>query len=154
MGFIETMKYITVTLSLAAMALFAVPSTLFAEDQPAATPPAHPEGAGRPGGEHRNTMNPEARLKYMTEKLGLDADQQAKAKAIYEKNAPKFKELLAKGRENLTAADKTALSELMKSQFEEFKALLTPAQLEKLKATRPAARGEEHGGAKPKPAAE
>ena len=87
-------------------------------------------------------MDPEARLKFMTEKLGLDADQQAKLKAIYDKNAPKIKELMTKGRENLTDADKTALRDLFKAQMEEVAAVLTPEQKEKLKELHPKGRGE------------
>lgn len=101
-------------------------------------------------------MAPQARLQFLTEKLGLDADQQAKIKAIFEKNGPKFKEIMAKGRENLTDADKTALHELMKSQAEEVNAVLTPAQQEKMKELRQGWHGH-HGDAKPaapKPAAE
>ena len=98
-------------------------------------------------------MDPEARLKFLTEKLGLDADQQAKIKAIFEKNGPKFKELMAKGRENLTDADKTAMRELMKAQAEEIKAVLTPEQQEKMKELRPHGRRADKP-AEPKPATE
>ena len=42
----------------------------------------------------------EAQLKSLTEKLGLDADQQAKIKVIYAKSAQKMKELLGKGQWN------------------------------------------------------
>ena len=131
------MKQFTLTISLAAAALFAIPSTSFAQDTPPGNPPQRPEGGRR--------MDPEARLKFMTEKLALDAEQQAKIKAIFEKNGPKMKELMAKGRENLTDADKTALRDLMKSQTEEINAVLTPAQQEKMKELRPQGRG----GAKP-----
>ena len=131
------MKQFTLTLSFAVAALFAVPSTTFAQDKSTGDQPQRPEGARR--------MDPEARLKFMTEKLALDADQQAKIKAIFEKNGPKMKELMAKGRENLTDADKTALRDLMKSQTEEINAVLTPAQQEKMKELRPQGRG----GAKP-----
>jgi len=93
-------------------------------------------------------MDPQARLKFLTEKLGLDADQQSKIKAIFEKNAPKFKELMSKGRENLTDAEKTALRDLMKSQAEEVNAVLTPAQQEKMKEFRHGGHGG-HGDAKP-----
>ena len=96
-------------------------------------------------------MDPEARLKFLTEKLELNADQQAKIKAIMEKSAPKMKELMDKGRDNLTDADKTAMRELMKSQGEEINAVLTPAQQEKMKALRPQGRGEAKP-AEPKPA--
>jgi Spy/CpxP family protein refolding chaperone len=72
----------------------------------------------------------------MTEKLGLNEEQQGKIKAIYEKNEPKLKELQAKGRQNLTEEDRTKLRELMKAQNEEVVAVLTPEQKEKFKAMR------------------
>ncbi len=125
-----------------------MPSFVRAEDvppkPPGGTEAPKPEGdkpeakrEGRPGGR----MNPEERLKMMTEKLGLTQDQQDKIKAIQEKNAPEFKELMAKGRENLSEADKTKMRELMKSQMEEIGAVLTPEQKEKMKEMRPAGAG-------------
>ena len=81
-------------------------------------------------------MDPAERLKMMTEKLGLTQDQQDKIKAIQEKNAPQFKELMAKGRENLSDADKTKFRELVKNQMEEIGAILTPEQKEKMKELR------------------
>lgn len=132
------MKQFTLTLSVAAAALLAIPSTSFAQDQPAgparAARPGGPAGAGR--------MDPAERLKLMAEQLGLDADQQAKIKAIFDKNGPKYKEMLDKGLANLTDADKTAMRDLAKAQMEEIAAVLTPEQKEKLKQLRPHARGE------------
>ena len=81
-------------------------------------------------------MNPEERLKMMTEKLGLTQDQQDKIKAIQEKNGPQLKEFMAKGRENLSEADKEKAREIMKGQFEEIGAVLTPEQKEKMKELR------------------
>lgn len=137
-----TMKQFTLTLSLAALALFAFPSATFAQDKPAGEHPQRPEGARH--------MDPEARLKSMTEKLGLSADQQAKIKAIFEKNAPKFKEFMDKGRENLSDADKTAMRDLRKAQIEEINAVLTPEQQTKMKEAHPGGRR----GAKPEKPAE
>jgi len=134
------MKQFALSLSLAVAALFAIPSPTFAQDKPAGDHPQRPEGPRH--------MDPQARLKFLTEKLGLDADQQSKIKAIFEKNAPKFKELMSKGRENLTDAEKTALRDLMKSQAEEVNAVLTPAQQEKMKEFRHGGHGG-HGDAKP-----
>ncbi|MEO8617259.1 MAG: hypothetical protein ABI600_19140 [Luteolibacter sp.] len=128
------MKRYTLTISLAVAALFAIPTTIFAKDQPAGDHPKRTKGAGHREGGHR--MDPEARLKIMTEKLGLDVDQQAKIKAIFEKNRPQFKELISKGRGNLTDADKAALRELKKTQAQEMKVVLTPAQLVKLQELR------------------
>ena len=70
----------------------------------------------------------------MTEELGLTQDQQDKIKAIFEKYAPQAKELMSKGRENLTEEDKTKFRELMKTQGDEISAVLTPEQKEKMKA--------------------
>ena len=137
------MKNFTLTLSIAATALFAIPSTSFAQDQPAGAPPAGPARAARPGGPGgAGRMDPAERLKLMAEQLGLDADQQAKIKAIFDKNAAKFKEMMDKGLANLTDEDKTAMRELFKSQMEEVGTILTPEQKEKLKQLRPQGRGE------------
>lgn len=131
------MQQFTLTLILATAALFAVPSTTFAQEKPAGDRPQRPEGARR--------MDPEARLKFLTEKLELNADQQAKIKEIMAKNTPKIKAFMDKGRDNFTDADKAEISALMKSQGEEINAVLTPAQQEKMKALRPQRRD----GAKP-----
>ena len=124
------MKHFTITWCVAAAALFTLPSTSFAQDQPAGDVPARPAGPGRAGAR----LNPEERLKRMTETLGLTQEQQDKIKAIYEKNAAAIKELMAKGFQNLTEEDKTKLRESMKGQFDEVNAVLTPEQKEKLKA--------------------
>ena len=153
------MKKLTI-LSLALAALCAMPTLVLAED---AVPPKPPGGsdAPKPSGdkpEHRpggpggpGRMDPAARLKMLTERLNLTQDQQDKVKAIQEKNAPEFKELMAKGRENLTEADKTKLHELMKSQMDEIAAILTPEQKEKMKEQGPGGRRGDHkpGDAKP-----
>jgi Spy/CpxP family protein refolding chaperone len=145
------------TLSLALAGLCALPTLVVAEDavppkppggteapkrggdKPAGDKPAgdkpegrRPGGPGGPGG-----RGPEERLKMMTEKLGLTQDQQDKIKAIQEKHAPEFKELMGKGRDNLTEADRTKMRELMKTQMEEIAAVLTPEQKEKFKEMRP-----------------
>ena len=119
------MKKLLTLCILATTALLAIPNTTLAADEK----PEAPKG-GRPG------RDPEARLKTMTEKLGLNEEQQGKIKAIYEKNAPQLKELQAKGRQNLTEEDRTKLRELMKAQNEEVVAVLTPEQKEKFKALR------------------
>ena len=87
-------------------------------------------------------MNPEERLKKMTEELGLTQEQQDKIKAIFEKFAPQMKEFRDKGRENLTEEDKTKIKELFKKQTEEMAAVLTPEQQEKAKAAREKRRAE------------
>ena len=126
------MKKFTLTLSVAAAAFFAIPSTTFAQDNPPR--PAGPAGAGR--------MDPAEHLKVMAEQLGLDADQQVKVKAIFDKNVPKFKEIMAKGLQNLTEAELKEMRDLAKSQMDEIAAVLTPEQQDKLKQLRPHARGE------------
>jgi Spy/CpxP family protein refolding chaperone len=110
--------------------LLALPMAVRAED---AKPGGKP--GGKPG-EGRGGHSPEERLKMMTEKLGLTSEQQDKVKAIMEKNAPQMKELMAKGRENLSEEDKTKMREMMKAQFEEIGAVLTPEQKDKWKEGR------------------
>ena len=119
------MKKLLFLCIVATTALVAIPSTVLAADEKAEAP-----RGGRPA------RDPEARLKVMTEKLGLNEEQQGKIKAIYEKNAPKLKELQAKGRQNLSEEDRTKLREIMKAQNEEVVAVLTPEQKEKFKAMR------------------
>ncbi|MDB6152236.1 MAG: hypothetical protein JWL90_689 [Chthoniobacteraceae bacterium] len=112
---------------LAATGMVALPSASLAQD---AAAPAR----------GRAQLDPAARLKMMTERLGLTEDQQTKIKAIYEKNAPLTKDLLAKGRQNLTDEEKTKLRELNKAQSDEIEAILTPEQKEKMKELRAAGR--------------
>jgi len=123
--FAGTMKKLLLLSILATTALVAIPNTILAAD----------EKAEAPKGE-RPRRDPEARLKLMTEKLGLNEEQQGKIKAIFEKNAPQLKELLAKGRQNLTEEDRAKLRDLMKKQNEEVAAVLTPEQKEKMKEVR------------------
>jgi Spy/CpxP family protein refolding chaperone len=154
------MKKHLAVLSLAVASLCAVPSLLRADD--AAVPPKPPGGdkapadsskapaAGKGGGAR---MTPEERLKRMTEELGLSQEQQDKIKAIYEKDAPQMKELMAKGRENLTDDDKNKFRELIKNQMEEIVAVLTPdqkAKFQELMEKRRAARGNGNGAGAPK----
>lgn len=127
-------------LTLALAALCAGASLVQAEDAAKApgteAPKAAGEKAGRRAGAGAGMLNPEERLKMMTEKLNLTQAQQDQIKAIYEKNGPQMRELMAKGRENLTDADKTKLRELLKEQMEEVGAVLTPEQKEKAKELR------------------
>jgi Spy/CpxP family protein refolding chaperone len=50
-----------------------------------------------------------------------------------EKSAPQFRELISKGRDNLTDDDRNKIRELIKTQTEEIAAVLTPEQKEKFK---------------------
>ena len=137
------MKHLKLTLCIAATALLTLPNLSLAADEKKPER-KRPEGAGGGG-----RFSPEERLKHMTETLGLTQDQQDKAKAIMEKNAPAMKELFAKGRENLTEEDKTKMKELMKSQMEAISAILTPEQKEKQKAEMEKRGGRRPGGDKP-----
>jgi Spy/CpxP family protein refolding chaperone len=135
------MKKQLTLLSLAVAGLCLVPSSMRALDAVPPTPPggttAPPAPGDKPGAERRGPggrMDPGERLKKMTEELGLTQEQQDKIKAIFEKDAPQFKELMSKGRENLTDADKEKFKDLVKTQMEEIAAVLTPEQKEKFKA--------------------
>ena len=122
------MKHFTLTISVAAAALFTLPTlSLAADEKPEGK---RPGGAGGAGGR----FSPEERLKRMTETLGLSQDQQDKLKAIFAKGADEMKALREKGRDNLTEEDKTKMKELFKSQMEAISAVLTPEQQEKQKA--------------------
>ena len=123
-------------LTVAAAALLAIPTFSFAQDKPAGDKPAGDKPAGeRPAGERggpgRRQMDPEARLKAMTERLSLTQEQQDKIKAIWAKNAEESKALREKGRDNLTEEDRKKMGELFRKQNEEVQAVLTPEQKEK-----------------------
>ena len=108
------------TIPVALTALIATSASVLAQDEKPKAPAAR---------------GPGERLKTLTEKLGLTEEQQGKIKAIFEKNAPKAKEL----REDaaLSKEDKRAkLAELRKGEAEEIRAVLTPEQQEKMKALR------------------
>ena len=131
--------------------LLALPASIRAEEPKPGGPGGEkrPGGPGGPGGQR---MSPEERLKKMTETLGLTQDQQDKIKAIMEKSAPQMKELMAKGRENLTEEDKTKMRDMMKAQFEEVGTVLTPEQKQKWQDARgPGGPGGPGGDRKGKP---
>jgi Spy/CpxP family protein refolding chaperone len=156
------MKKQLAVLSLAVAGLCAVPTLLRADDAvppkppggdkaPAEAPKAPADGApARAGGGGGGRITPEERLKRMTEELNLTQEQQDKIKAIMEKDAPQFKDLMAKGRENLTEEDKTKFRELIKSQMEEIATVLTPEQKEKYKAAMEKRRAAGGAGGAPK----
>ena len=126
------MKHRPIILCVAAAALFTLPSVTLAETKPSGERPQSGPGP----------LDSDARLKMMTEKLGLSEDQQAKIKAIYEKYGPQIKELIAKGTANLTEDERTKVKELLKSQMEEIGAVLTPAQKEKMQGGHPSGPGD------------
>ena len=90
------------------------------------------------------TLSSEDRLQRMTTALSLTTEQQAKVKAIMDTRGTKLRELMAKGRDNASEADKEQFKELMKQQFEEISAVLTPEQKSKFKEIR-----DQRGPAKP-----
>jgi Spy/CpxP family protein refolding chaperone len=106
-------------------------------DKPAG---GRPEGRrpGGPGGGERKS--PEERLKEMTEKLGLSQDQQDKIKAIQQKYGPQIREIMAKGRENITEADRAKVRELFQAQGKETEGVLTPEQRQKMNELYPEGR--------------
>jgi Spy/CpxP family protein refolding chaperone len=118
------MKKLLSLLTITAVGLIAAPCITRADDTK--TPPT---GEGK--GHH---MDLAERVKMLTEKLSLTQDQQDKVKAIFEKNAPAIKEIVSKGKENITADDKTKLHDIMKSQNEEIAGVLTPEQKTKFEA--------------------
>ena len=140
------MKQFTLTLGIAAAALFSIQPNILAEDKPAGEKPKRPEG-GRPGGR----FSPEERLKHMTETLGLSQEQQDKLKAIFAKGADEMKALREKGRDKLTDEDKAKMKEHFTKQMEEINAVLTPEQKEKQKAEFEKRRGEGRPGGERKP---
>ena len=91
-------------------------------------------------------MDPAARLKMMTEKLGLTQDQQDKIKAIFEKYSPQIKAIVSKGTANLTADEKTKVQELIKAEHGEVDDVLTDEQKAKRKEMHPGGPGGHRGG--------
>ena len=134
------MKHFTLTLSVAAAALLTLPSLSLADEKPAGEKPKRPEG-GRPGGPGGGRMNPEERLKKMTEQLTLTEDQQAKVKAIFEGG----REEMAKLKDTPEDQRRAKFGEFMKAQNEKVLAVLTPEQQEKYKAAM-AERAKQGGG--------
>ena len=130
------MKHFTLTLSVAAAALLTLPSLSLAADE-------KPEGKrpGGPGGPGGGRMNPEERLKKMTEQLTLTEDQQGKIKAIFESG----REEMAKLKDTPEDQRREKFGEFMKAQNEKVLAVLTPEQQEKYKAAM-AERAKQGGG--------
>lgn len=142
-------------LSLTLAGLCAMPAAVLAQDPVPPKPPggteapkppgdkpagARPEGRrpGGPGGGERKS--PEDRLKEMTEKLGLNQDQQDKIKAVHQKYTGQIQEIRAKGREKITEEDRTKMRELFQAQGKEIAAVLTPEQRQKMNELYPEGR--------------
>ena len=115
------MKKLLLTLTLAAFT--AAPLTLNAADEK----PKRPGGAGGPGGAGR--VNPEERLKKMTEQLSLNQEQQDKIKAIMESGREEFGKL----RDVPEDQRREKMREAFQKQNEKILAVLTPEQQEKYK---------------------
>ncbi len=78
--------------------------------------------------------DPARRLKQMTARLGLTAEQQEKIKPILDEEAAQVKAI---DNEKLTRAERRArMQELHKGTFEKIKPILTPEQLKKHDAMR------------------
>ena len=131
-GFPSRMKKFILIVSVASAALFTTPTLTFAEDNPGGGPPPHRGGPGGPGG--GPPMDPAARLKMMTEKLGLTQDQQDKIKAIFANYGPQIKDL------------ETKLHDLKQAEHGEVDAVLTADQKAKMKAMHPGGPGGHRGG--------
>ena len=87
---------------------------------------------GAMGGPRMGAMNPESRLKMLTEKLNLTEDQQAKLKPILEDESQQMKALHDDA--SLAPADKQAkMKELRDSSTDKINAVLTPDQQAKWK---------------------
>jgi Spy/CpxP family protein refolding chaperone len=117
-------KSIVLTLTVAALA--ASPMISRAQD----------ERAERPGGPGAR-MNPEERLKTMTEKLGLSDEQQNKIKAIMDEGREKMKEFRDLQPEERREKNRA----FMQEQNAKIQAVLTPEQQEKYKDLRPRREG-------------
>lgn len=135
------------TVSTAALLVSSV--ELRAEDQkPADGKPGRAAGAAS-----RPMLNPEARLKMLTDKLSLTPEQQEKVKAVYAKNVDKLK-AMREDKSLSEDAKREKFSEMRKSEMQEIQAMLTPEQREKMKELfrerAGAARGERPGRAEAK----
>jgi len=117
----------TIILTLATAALIAIPILAPARNESGTqgAPSAPTDGrTGRP--------QPDGWMKFMADQLGLSAEQQEQVKAIYQKYAAQVKDLVSKGRENLTDEEKARVQAALRSQHEEVIALLDDTQKRKM----------------------
>lgn len=117
------------------------------DEKPASGRPNRPAGAAA-----RPLLNPEERLKMLTEKLSLTPAQQEKVRAIYAKNAETLKAM--RGDQSLSEdAKRQKFTEMRRAEVQEIRAILTPEQQEKMKTLfrerADAARGERAPERKP-----
>jgi Spy/CpxP family protein refolding chaperone len=85
---------------------------------------------GRPPGEG-GRVSPEERLKMMTERLGLNTDQQGRIRGIMEKYAPKLREAFSQGAGS-GGGQGGELRGLMREQMKEISEVLSPEQRKKM----------------------
>jgi Spy/CpxP family protein refolding chaperone len=111
---------------------FAVGLMVVGQTSPAQqTAPAAQQG-GAMGGQAMGAMNPETRLKMLTEKLNLSDDQQAKLKPILEDESKQMKALHEDS--SLAPMDKRAkMMDTHQAFTEKINAVLTPDQQAKWK---------------------
>lgn len=107
------------------VALLAIGFTTFAQ-----------EGKKKKGGHEQTT---EMKLKKMTEELGLNADQQKQMAVVLEEQATNMKA----AKEN--PDNKEENRGKMKASMKKMQAILTPDQLEKMKANAPKGKGKGEG---------
>ena len=99
------------------------------------------EGKKKKGGHEQTT---EMRLKKMTEELSLTADQQKKLTPVLEEQAANMKA----AKENPDNKEENRAK--MKESMKKIQAILTPEQLEKMKANAPKGKGKGQGEGKKK----
>jgi Spy/CpxP family protein refolding chaperone len=112
------MKKLALTLSLAVV----ISAPAFAEDQ---KPAASADAKGERG--KRFNASPEERAKRLQTELGLNDEQTAKVKAVYEKNQEKF-QALRDDKSGTEEERRNKFRELMKATAEEIGPILTPEQ--------------------------
>jgi Spy/CpxP family protein refolding chaperone len=119
---------ITILLLAFAAGLMFVGPTSFAQ---AAAPVAQGQG-GMAGGSGMGQMTPENRLKWMTEKLNLTDDQQAKIKPLLEDETTQMKAV--RSDTSLSPQDRHAkMKSINAASTEKINAILTPEQQTKWK---------------------
>jgi Spy/CpxP family protein refolding chaperone len=122
------MKTISAFLALSAAVMLPLGAPVQAEEKKPAN-----EQPGRPsGGAARPLLNPDERLKMLTEKLSLTPEQQEKVKAVYAKNVETLKTM--RQDKSLTEdARRQKFMEMRRAEMQEINAVLTPEQQEKMK---------------------
>lgn len=115
-------------LTLSAAALLATPVVLSAEEKK----PSGERSARQAGAANRARLNPEARLKELTEKLSLTPEQQDKVKAVYAKNVETLK-TMREDKSLSEEAKRQKFTEMRRTEVQEINGILTAEQQEKMK---------------------